>query len=312
MTKVLLTGATGFVGSAVLRGLPSSTRVLGRRHPGIPCEFIAGELTGVTDYSVPLTDVEVVIHCAARAHVMDEETTNPIEIYRQVNTYATLKLARQAAELGVKRFIFISSIKVNGESTSAGKPFNATDSANPHDAYGISKAEAENGLWEIGRETGMAITVIRPPLVYGPGVKANFAALLKIAGKNLPLPLGAIRNARSLVALPNLVEVIIRCIDHPGAINKTFLVSDGIDISTSELLNQMTLAWGKSPRLLPVPVKFLDFCLKLIGKSAISERLFGSLQVDISSTCSQLDWIPQPLLQETLRQCVNKINGDLK
>lgn len=312
MSQVLLTGATGFVGSAVLTKLGESTRVYGRTKPSDACQFIPGELSPTMDCSGIFNDIDVVIHCAARAHVMQETAQSPLELYRQINTAATLQLARQAAASGVKRFIFVSSIKVNGESTSPNKPFLATDPAMPEDAYGISKAEAEQGLWQLGRETGMEITIIRPPLVYGPGVKANFAAMLKIAAKNLPLPLGAVHNARSMVALPNLVELILRCIDHPNAGNKTFLVSDGVDVSTTELLRQMTLAWGKTPRLLPVPAAFIAFCLTIIGKKSIAERLLGSLQVDISDTCHALSWQPKPLLPETLRACVAVLNEGSK
>lgn len=312
MSQVLLTGANGFVGGAVLAKLGENTRVFGRTKPNSPCQFIAGELSEQTDFSSICDGIDVIIHCAARAHVMQETAQSPLELYRQINTAATLKLARHAATCGVKRFIFVSSIKVNGEFTLPNQPFSASDPALPQDAYGISKAEAEHGLREIGRETGMEITIIRPPLVYGLGVKANFAAMLKIAKKNLPLPFGAINNARSIVALPNLVDLILCCITHPNAANQTFLVSDGEDISTTELLREMTLAWGKQPRLLPIPCKFLAFVLVIMGKKSMAQRLFGSLQLDITETCRALDWQPKPLLQDILRDCVIALNKDLK
>ncbi|HAT42982.1 MAG TPA: UDP-glucose 4-epimerase [Rheinheimera sp.] len=304
MTRVLLTGATGFVGSAVLASLPASTRVLGRTVPELPCEFFKAELLPTQDFLPALQGIDVVVHCAARAHVMHETSVNPLEQYRLVNTHATLALAQQAAQAGVTRFVFVSSVKVNGEETLPQRPFTHLDVADPVDPYGLSKAEAEWGLRKIGQETGMEITVIRPPLVYGPGVKANFAAMLKLAKRNLPLPFGAVRNARSLVALDNLVDLIKLCIEHPAAANQTFLVSDGHDVSTTELLQEMTKAWGKQPRLIPIPVGLLRWLLRLLGKQAISERLFGSLQVDISHTRQTLGWAPKPLLAKTLQQCV--------
>lgn len=312
MTKILLTGGTGFIGSYLLSKLPSQTRVFGRRLPQLNCEFIYGDIRKQTDFNDILDGVDVVIHLAAIAHNIDTGVDVLSHDYREVNVVSTIRLAEAAAKQKVKRFVFLSSVNVFGLQDPRCKPFSSVDVLNPIDITGISKAEAEHGLREIGSETGMEITIIRSPLVYGPGVKANFAAMLNIAAKNLPLPLGAIHNARSMVALPNLVELILCCIEHPNAANQTFLVSDGVDVSTSELLRQMTIAWGKKPRLLPVPTGLLTFCLAIIGKKSIAERLFGSLQVDISDTCRALNWQPKPLLQETLRDCVAAINEGSK
>jgi nucleoside-diphosphate-sugar epimerase len=275
--------------------------VFGRSKPEHECIFFKGELDNKTDFSQTLEGIDVVIHCAARAHVMNDTET---ELYEQINTLATLSLAKQAAALGAKRFIFISTIKVNGESTLEGGPFRFSDKQNPSDPYGISKANAEIGLQEIAAKTGMAVVIIRPPLVYGPGVKANFAAMLKLAKKNLPLPLGAIHNKRSLVAVENLVDLVLTCIDHPAAANQTFLVSDDCDVSTTELLRLMTLAAGKKPILLPIPVSWLKAVASLAGKQSVIDRLCGNLQVDISHTKQTLGWKPPITLEEGITQCV--------
>ncbi len=299
--KMLLTGATGFVGRQILERLPKTTHVFGRSEPERECIFFKGELDNKTDFSQALEGIDVVIHCAARAHVMNDTET---ELYEQINTLATLSLAKQAAALGAKRFIFISTIKVNGESTLEGGAFRFNDKQNPSDPYGISKANAEIGLQEIAAKTGMAVVIIRPPLVYGPGVKANFAAMLKLAKKNLPLPLGAIHNKRSLVAVENLVDLVLTCIDHPAAVNQTFLVSDDCDVSTTGLLRLMTLAAGKKPILLPIPVSWLKAVASLAGKQSVIDRLCGNLQVDISHTKQTLGWKPPITLEEGITQCV--------
>jgi UDP-glucose 4-epimerase len=311
---ILLTGATGFVGSAVLKQLmqkPDVTiRTYGRRVPvGVAdtcpqvISHITGEISAVADYAQALVDVDVVIHCAAQAHVMNDSANNELDIYRDINVDGTLHLAQQAIAAGAKRFIFISSIKVNGESTSHNQPFMHDYAAAPEDAYGRSKQAAEDGLRQLVANSGMELVIIRPPLVYGPGVKGNFSSLLAIAKKNLPLPLGAINNQRSMVALANLVDLIITCVRHPNAANQTFLVSDGNDISTTQLLEMMTQAMGKSPWLLPVPMSWLRLLGRVTGKQAVIDRLCGNLQVDISHTKHTLGWQPPISVAEGIQRC---------
>lgn len=303
--KILITGFSGFVGSKLSQTLLDKELVLlGRHKPEIcPHPFYHYEFSAQSRCDDAVKGVDVVIHCAARVHMMDENSSDPLEAFRQINTLGTLNLAKQAAAAGVKRFIFLSSIKVNGESTVNGKPFRFDDKPQPEDSYAISKAEAEAGLRQIALETGMEVVIIRPPLVYGNGVKANFAAILKLAQKNLPLPLGSIYNKRSLVALENLVDLIVTCVDHPMAANQTFLVSDDHDVSTTELLKLMTYASGKKPLLLPVPVYLLKLAGKLTGKQAVIDRLCGNLQLDIRHTKKTLGWKPPITVEEGVRRC---------
>jgi nucleoside-diphosphate-sugar epimerase len=232
---------------------------------------------------------------------MNESAQDPLVEFRKVNVEGTLNLARQAAAAGVKRFIFISSIKVNGEATLPGKSFSAEDVPVPVDAYGVSKLEAEQGLYELAESTGMEVVIIRPVLVYGPGVKANFLSMMRWLSRGIPLPLGAIHNRRSLVALGNLISLIVLCIDHPRAANQTFLVSDGEDVSTTDLLRKLACALGKPARLLPVPGWLLQGIAALLGRRSLSQRLFGSLQVDISKNQALLGWTPPVGLDQGLR-----------
>lgn len=308
-TALLLTGGSGFVGRALLSRLGAvdeiSVRVASRAHTALDTidSVVVGDLSMSTDWSSALEGINIVVHAAARAHIMQDNVADPLSEFRKVNVAGTLKLAEQAAAAGVTRFVFISSVKVNGESTAIGRFFVHDDPPNPEDAYGISKAEAEAGLKKIAQQTGMEVVIIRPPLVYGPGVKANFAAMLNLAQKNLPLPLGAIHNKRSLVALDNLVDLIVTCIDHPKAANQTFLVSDDQDVSTTQLLQMMTRAAGKKPRLLPVPVSWLKLAAKISGKQAEIDRLCGNLQVDISHTKETLAWKPPVSVEEGIARC---------
>lgn len=299
---ILLTGATGFVGGAILKRLSSyPIRVLGRgklNFNEVPHYF--GDINSTGDYNHALVGVDVVIHAAARSHIMDDSAVDPLNNYLEINLYGTINLAKQAAAQGVKRFIYISSIKVNGEFTQSHTSFKYDDVCMPVHPYSISKYRAEVALKQLAQETGMELVVIRPPLVYGPGVKANFERLLRLAKLNLPIPLGAIHNYRSLVALDNLVDLIITCINHPKAANQTFLVSDDQDISTTELLKKMASAFGGKSRLIPIPMSWLFFVARLVGKEAVAERLFGSLQVDMSHTKEVLGWKPPVTMEQQL------------
>jgi len=310
--KALVTGAGGFVGRALLSQLTSTRNVTAVGCLRRAAKFaevtaplmVVGDMTVQTDWSDVLTGVQVVVHTAARVHVMIDKAEDPLEAFRAVNVDGTLNLARQAAAAGVKRFVFISSVKVIGESTSPGQVFNENDVPNPQDAYGQSKLEAEEGLRQISAETGMEVVIIRPPLVYGPGVKANFAALMRAVQKGYPLPLGAVHNQRSLVALDNLVDFIITCINHPNAANQTFVVSDGQDLSTTELLKGMAKAAGVPSRLVPVPVWALQTAATVLGKGEVIQRLCGNLQVDISKARNLLGWTPPISVEEGLRRAM--------
>ncbi|MDF1583979.1 MAG: SDR family oxidoreductase [Methyloprofundus sp.] len=325
--NVFLTGSTGFVGSSLLNrfidagsavvalvrnesiGLPSGVkRVVGDlvslsvgdcRVAGAPLSDFALSFATTT-----LKGCDVVVHTAARAHIMRDEVADPLAEYRRVNRDATLALARLAAEAGVKRFVFLSSIKVNGEMTRPGHFFIPEIEQVPADPYGLSKYEAEQGLLKIAQETGMEVVIIRPPLVYGPEVKGNFASMLNWVKKGIPLPLGAVHNLRSLVALDNLVDFIIHCIGHPKAANEIFLISDGEDVSTTALLQKVARAFGNKPRLISVPVCLMTFAAKLIGKGDVANRLFGSLQVDSSKARDLLGWTPVISMDQQLAKMV--------
>lgn len=272
---------------------------------GIASQFVhvVGDFDAQTNWVSTVDSCDVVIHLAARAHVMHDQSIDPLSEFRRVNVDGTLNLARQAAAKGVRRFIFVSSIKVNGEFTKV-SPFTADDVPCPLDPYGVSKMEAEAGLRQIALETGMEVVIIRPPLVYGPRVKANFLAMMRWLNKGVPLPFGSIHNKRSLVALDNLVDLIITCIDHPKAANQIFLISDDHDLSTTELLAKISNLLGRSHRLMPVPQKLLELSLTLIGKKDLSQRLCGSLQVDISKTKELLGWSPPVSVDEGLEKTV--------
>ena len=307
--NVLVTGGTGFLGSRLAETLHSTPDIklttVARRRVETPAAQIVevSSLCADTDWSTALTEQQVVIHAAARAHIMKDEVADPLAEYRRVNVDGTLNLARQAAVAGVKRFIFISSIKVNGEQTTLGLPFTADDMPSPQDAYGVSKWEAEHGLQQLAAETGIEVVIIRPPLVYGPGVKGNFANMIKLVESGLPLPLGSTNNRRSFVALGNLVDLIISCIDHPAAANQVFLAGDGEDLSTTDLLRGVAKAMRKPSRLIPVPSSLVMFSATILGKRAVAQRLLGSLQVDLTKARELLGWTPPVSVEEGLRRC---------
>lgn len=305
---ILVTGANGYVGRAFCAhaqglGRPVCATVRQEAAPPRGDVIAMGSFGSDTDWRAALEGCDAVLHLAARVHVMNDTAADPLQAFCEVNTLGTLRLARQAAALGVRRFVFVSSIKVNGEATRQGQPFTASDAAAPEDPYGISKAEAEAGLRQIAADTGMEVAIVRPPLVYGPGVKANFAALIRALQRGMPLPLGAVtNNRRSLVALDNLVDLLLVCIDHPAAAHQTFLVSDGEDLSTTGLLQRLGLAMGHPARLIPVPPALLRLGATLIGKGDVAQRLLGNLQVDIGHTRHTLGWTPPIGVDEGLRR----------
>ena len=312
-TRVLVTGGYGFVGRAVCAGLAKHKQhVLCalRSEPTAPMdgEFLhtirIGDIGADTNWASSLSDVCTVVHLAARAHVMHDTVPDPLAAYRTVNVDGTLNLARQAAAAGVKRFVFVSSVKVNGEYSTPERPFSESDACHPQDAYGQSKHEAEQGLRQLFADTGMEVVIIRPPLVYGPGVKANFLALMRAVQLGWPLALGAIDNRRSLIALDNLVDFILTCATHPKAANQTFLVSDGHDLSTTELARGLARAADVPARLMPVPVWALQAGASILGRRGEVQRLCGNLQVDISKARSLLGWQPPVTVDEGLRKAV--------
>jgi len=261
-----------------------------------------GDIGPYTDWKTALSGIDVVIHTAARVHVMHDVCASSLDEFRKVNVHGTLKLAQQAAKLGVKRFVFISSIKVNGEETVLGQAFTERDEPAPVDPYSISKYEAEQGLLKMAEETGMEIVIIRAPLVYGPGVKANLFNLMRWLKMGIPLPLRKVHNKRTLLALGNLVDLIVTCIKHPAATNQIFLAGDGEDMSTTELLTRMGMHLGKPARLIPVPQKIIQICFKFIGRKDLAQRLCGSLQVNISKARELLGWTPPVSVDEALQK----------
>jgi UDP-glucose 4-epimerase len=292
---ILVTGAGGFIGTSLVGeltrrniGFRAVTRAGGNGH--FPILHIAPD----TDWSDALAGVAAVVHLASNAHAPDQTPAPSVE--------ATLNLARQAAKAGAKRFVFISSIKVNGEATELGRPFTADDPPNPQDDYGRAKMEAEQGLLALSRETGLEVTVLRPPLVYGPGVKANFAAMMDWANRGIPFPLRAVRNKRSFIYVANLVDLIVMCLSHPNAAGQVFLASDEEDMSTAELFQRMARALGRPSWTIPVPAPVVNFAASAIGQRTLANRLTGSLQVDIVKTRQLLGWRPPHSVEEGLYQ----------
>jgi len=307
---ILVTGAGGFVGGAVLRRLRVQQRdVRGvlRREPSAEASAwpagaqhaLVADLAADTDWRAALHGIDAVVHCAARVHVMRESGSDALAAFRRVNVDGTLALARQAAEAGARRFVFVSSIGVNGAETFE-RAFTADDAVAPHSPYAQSKHEAEQALRALAAACGLELVIVRPPLVVGPGAPGNFAQLLKALHRRLPLPLGGLRNRRSFVALDNLVDVLLACIDHPAAAGHTLLVSDGEDLSTPALLRRAGAALGTPARLIPVPAALLRGAARLAGRGELAQRLCGSLQVDIDKTQRLLGWAPRVSVDEAL------------
>ena len=301
-TSILVTGGTGFIGRALVTRLVqdrAQVRSSVRHRPKSSIEVQAPSLGSDAEWRSALEGMATVIHTAARAHVLKEEAESPIQIFRELNSAGTLQLARQAAEVGVQRFLFISSIGVNGMQSI--KPFTESDTPHPIEPYAVSKLEAEQGLMALSKEAGMEVVIIRPPLVYGPSAPGNFGKLANAVRRGIPLPLGAVtQNRRTLVGLANLVDLIVTCTYHPGAANQVFLAGDDEDLSTADLLHRMAKAFGVSPRLLPVPVPVLKAMALAAGKSGMVERLCGSLQVDITKAREVLGWKPPLTVDEGL------------
>ena len=308
--RILSTGSTGFVGKALMSALHTK-----RHEISVPMRvqsesstslnsFVIGDIDATTNWSSALHGVDAVIHLAARVHVMRDTAIDPLAEFRRVNTEGTLNLARQAATVGIRRFIFLSTIGVNGNSTAHGKIFTETSASLPHDPYSVSKHEAEVGLRAISKSTGMEIVIIRPTLVHGSKAPGNFGKLTRLVAKGLPLPLACIDNRRSLVGIDNLVDFIITCLEHPAAANETFLVSDGEDLSTPDLIRRMARALDRPARLLPVPKSVLMAAAAMLGKRDMAQRLCGSLQVDISKARALLGWNPPVSVDEGLRRAV--------
>jgi nucleoside-diphosphate-sugar epimerase len=291
----------GFAVRGAVRSLHSSFSVSGIEPVAV------GNLDAATDWSSALAGVDCVIHCAARAHIMHETEADAFAAYRSVNVDGSRRLAEQAAAAAVRRLVYLSSIKVNGERTALGAPFLFSDASAPEDTYSVSKWEAEQALWAVAASTGLEVVVVRAPLVYGLGAKGNLARLLKLVRCGVPLPLGAAPNQRSLIGLDNLVDLLIRCVDHPAAAGQTFLVSDGEDLSTPDLLRHMAAAMGRSARLFPVPVSLLRLAGSALGKRAEIDRLVGSLQIDCSHTRQVLGWAPPVSVQEGIRRMVQGV-----
>jgi nucleoside-diphosphate-sugar epimerase len=312
----LVTGGNGFVGRALCTALADrGERVVSAvRKPTTMNDVQVGDLDGKTDWRLALRGCEVVYHLAARVHVMSDDEIDPLSAYREVNVVGTLNLARQAVVAGVRRFIFVSSVKVNGESTTT-QHFGSSDAPGPCDPYGQSKMEAEQALQKLGEETGLEVVIVRPPLVYGPGVKANFLNLIKLVKVGIPLPFGSVHNRRSMVALDNLVDLLIVCGNHPKAAGKIFMVSDGVDMGIDELVARIADAMHKRVLILPFPPFLIVLLAKLLGRRAVADRLLDSLQVDISDTRTILGWQPVVTPQAAIKQTVEHfflVNGRSK
>ncbi|MFA0056422.1 UDP-glucose 4-epimerase family protein [Vibrio echinoideorum] len=306
--KILVTGSTGFVGSRVAELARDRDwaviPVMRKQIEPLTNSLIVPSIGASTDWSGAFEGVDCVVHCAARVHQMNESEQDVLAAYRDINTLATLNLAKQAAEAGVKRFVFVSSIKVNGEFSEPNLPFEPNLKNIPQDPYGLSKYEAEVELAKLSKDTGLEVVIIRPPLVYGPGVKANFLSMMRLIDKGIPLPFGAIKNQRSLVYLDNLSDLILMGCEHPLAPGHTFLASDDHDVSTTQLMQTIAHAMGKSPRLIPIPMAWIQAGASALKKKHIAQRVCGNLQVEIGLTKEILGWKPPVSFEQGIKRTV--------
>ena len=312
--SILVTGANGFVGKALCEEALSrkikvfgATRQTCRLSDGIN-NVVVGEIDEHTNWQHALENRNLVIHLAARVHVMNDSVPDPLNEFRRMNVIATERLARCASACGVKRLVYVSSIKVNGEETFNGQAFAETQPPAPEDPYGISKWEAELALQRVAEETGLEVVIVRTPLVYGTGVKGNFAQMISVLKRGLPLPFASVRNKRSLIYVGNLVDALLLCATHPAAVGQTYLVSDGDDLSTPDLLHKLTIVMGRSPRIFAFPISLLKLAGHLTGKSKQIGRLIGSLQVDSFKIRRELGWIPPYTVEQGLQNTVQKVN----
>jgi len=305
--RFLITGANGFVGKPLCAELlrqGQSVKATVRQPSQLPdnIETVAvGNIDGNTCWLNALRGVDVVIHLAARVHVMNDIVADPLAEFRHTNTAGAEHLARSSAASGVRRVVYVSSIKVNGEATHGDNKFTEADAPAPQDPYGVSKWEAEQALHRVASETGLEVVIVRPPLVYGSGVKGNFAQMMGVVAKGIPLPFASIHNRRSLIYVANLIGALITCATHPAAAGQTYLVCDGEDISTPDLLRQLAVGMGVPARFFPCPPALLRLSGKLTGKSQQLERLLGSLQVDTYKIRTDLNWMPPYSLRQGLQ-----------
>lgn len=316
--KILVTGANGFIGQHLVRKLTresnySPIAAIRSSQKNIFTDVptkIVGDHGPETDWSTALGGVEVVVHAAARVHVIRDSAVNPLEEFRKVNVLGVTRLAEQALECGVRRFVYISSVKVNGESTKENVPFRECFDPVPLDPYAVSKLESERLLLQLAKKSNLEVVILRPPLVYGPGVSANFLRLIILVSKGVPLPLGMINNKRSLIGIRNFTDAIIRCLEHPNANGKTFLVSDNHDISTSELVRLIARSLNKSVILIPVPPTLLKLLGAVFGRGAEVDRLINNLAVDMSLINNDIGWFPPYSLEDEIRNTVNWFQRD--